>query len=78
MGRFHPLRPSLCWVECKQHLILPADHMNLYQSNIAHTVVDLMSKNFWGMMGHILRLKVRHAQAKAQACRLPMLHPYLV
>nr|AHH02120.1 NsChR [synthetic construct] len=34
-------------------------HMNMYQSNIAHTVIDLMSKNIWGMLGHFLRHKIR-------------------
>lgn len=47
------LCPSLA-----RHSSLCADHMNIYQSYIAHNVLDLLSKNVWGLVGHILRLKV--------------------
>ncbi len=34
-------------------------HLTLYGGIIAHTVVDFMSKNLWGLFGHHLRIKVR-------------------
>jgi hypothetical protein len=37
-------------------------------SNIAHTVADIMSKQIWSMLGHILRVKVRVCNACACAC----------
>ncbi|GFR44466.1 hypothetical protein Agub_g5727 [Astrephomene gubernaculifera] len=33
-------------------------HISLYGSTIGHTVIDLMSKNGWGMLGHYLRVKI--------------------
>ncbi|GLC48444.1 hypothetical protein PLESTB_000098500 [Pleodorina starrii] len=34
------------------------DHLSIYGSTIGHTVIDLMSKTCWGLLGHFLRLKI--------------------
>jgi hypothetical protein len=36
-------------------------HLSPYGSIIAHSFIDLMSKNLWGLFGHVLRHKVRAA-----------------
>ncbi|GLI59719.1 hypothetical protein VaNZ11_001663 [Volvox africanus] len=33
-------------------------HLTVYGSTIGHTIIDLMSKNCWGLLGHFLRLKI--------------------
>ncbi|GIL89020.1 hypothetical protein Vretifemale_16924 [Volvox reticuliferus] len=33
-------------------------HLTVYGSTIGHTVIDLLSKNCWGLLGHFLRLKI--------------------
>nr|AHH02134.1 protein 124 [synthetic construct] len=33
-------------------------HIGLYGSTIGHTVIDLLSKNCWGLLGNFLRVKI--------------------
>ncbi|EFJ51427.1 hypothetical protein VOLCADRAFT_79664 [Volvox carteri f. nagariensis] len=33
-------------------------HLSVYGSTIGHTIIDLLSKNCWGLLGHFLRLKI--------------------
>nr|AHH02141.1 protein 116 [synthetic construct] len=33
-------------------------HISWYASTIGHTIIDLMSKNLWGMLGHFLRVQI--------------------
>ncbi|PNH09255.1 hypothetical protein TSOC_004141 [Tetrabaena socialis] len=33
-------------------------HLTVYGSTIGHTIIDVMSKNCWGLFGHVLRVKI--------------------
>lgn len=35
-------------------------------STVGHTIIDLMSKNCWGLLGHYLRVLVRWVAAWAE------------
>eukprot|EP00798_Chlamydomonas_sp_ICE-L_P020346 gene20346-27109_t len=35
-------------------------HITQYTSGIAHEILDLFSKNLWGILGHLIRVKIHH------------------
>eukprot|EP00798_Chlamydomonas_sp_ICE-L_P024783 gene24783-10424_t len=35
-------------------------HISQYASGIAHEILDLFSKNLWGILGHLIRVKIHH------------------
>jgi hypothetical protein len=46
--------------------------MSRHGSNIAHTIADIISKQIWSMLGHILRVKVRaHERGRTLPPSLP-------
>jgi bacteriorhodopsin len=41
---------------------------SVYASNVAHAIADIISKNIWSMLGHILRIKVRACMPAPKPC----------